>query len=98
MVPHFQSELQTSRGGLTGQPLGRCPGRHRIEHPFRRPTMPELLTTNEVAEIIRTPADTLRYWRFLGKGPRSVKLGRRVLYARTDVEAWIEAQRAGQTA
>jgi predicted DNA-binding transcriptional regulator AlpA len=58
--------------------------------------MPDLLTTHEVAEIIRTPADTVRYWRFLGKGPRSIKLGRRVLYDRADVEAWIADEKARQ--
>lgn len=52
--------------------------------------MRELLTTREVAEMIRTPAETLRYWRSDNKGPRSIKLGRRVLYDRADVEAWLE--------
>jgi predicted DNA-binding transcriptional regulator AlpA len=33
---------------------------------------------------------TLRYWRCLGdSGPKSFKLGRRVLYHRADVERWI---------
>jgi hypothetical protein len=45
--------------------------------------------TKEVAEILRFPAETLRYWRHLGRGPRSFKVGRKVLYAVEDVEAWI---------
>jgi excisionase family DNA binding protein len=52
------------------------------------------LTTAEVAELLRTPAETCRYWRHLGKGLASLKIGRRVLYAESDVRAWIEAQRA----
>ena len=53
----------------------------------------DYLTTGEVAEALRTSPETVRYWRHLGKGPRSFKVGRRVLYARADVLAWVEAQR-----
>ena len=49
----------------------------------------DLLTTAEVALITRAPASTLRYWRYIGTGPRSFKLGRHVLYRRDDVAAWI---------
>jgi DNA-binding transcriptional MerR regulator len=59
--------------------------------------MPDLLTTNEVAEIVRAPIETVRYWRFIGYGPPSVKLGRRALYERADVERWIAQQRAEQS-
>jgi predicted DNA-binding transcriptional regulator AlpA len=52
----------------------------------------ELLTINEAAEVTRAPVATLRYWRHLGVGPRSFRLGRRVVYLRNDVESWIEAQ------
>jgi predicted DNA-binding transcriptional regulator AlpA len=57
---------------------------------------PDLLTTPEVSAIVRAPVATLRYWRMIGMGPRSVKLGRRVLYERADVLAWIESERARQ--
>jgi excisionase family DNA binding protein len=55
--------------------------------------MPNYLTTAEVAELLRTPAETVRFWRHVGKGPRSFKMGRRVLYAREDVEAFIAEAR-----
>lgn len=58
--------------------------------------MPENLTTEEVGAMVRTPAETVRYWRHIGKGPRSFKVGRRVLYRREDVESWIEEQYASQ--
>lgn len=51
------------------------------------------MTTNEVAAKIRRPVETLRYWRHIGEGPKSFKLGRGVLYARSDVETWIKAHR-----
>ena len=52
----------------------------------------ELLTITEAAAITRAPLATLRYWRHLGTGPRSFRLGRRVVYRRTDLETWIDAQ------
>jgi Helix-turn-helix domain len=59
-------------------------------------TESKYLTTAETAEELRTPAETLHYWRWAGKGPASFKIGRRVLYAREDVEAFIEdARKAG---
>lgn len=57
--------------------------------------MPDYMTTAEVADTLRAPVETVRYWRHVGKGPRSFKMGRRVLYAREDVEAFIAGARAG---
>ncbi len=55
---------------------------------------PDLLTITEAAALLRAPVATLRYWRHLGTGPRSFRLGRRVLYRRDDLNAWIDRQRA----
>jgi DNA-binding transcriptional MerR regulator len=55
------------------------------------------MTTAEVAEHCRTSPETVRYWRHIGKGPDSFKLGRRVLYDAEDVKAWIERERAEQS-
>ena len=46
----------------------------------------------EAADLLRTPIATLRYWRHLGTGPRSFRLGRHVLYRTGDLHAWIRAQ------
>ena len=54
---------------------------------------PDLLTISEAAEVLRAPVATLRYWRHLGTGPHSFRLGRRVLYRRDDLDAWVEARR-----
>lgn len=51
------------------------------------------MTTAEVAEMCRTPAETVRFWRHVGKGPKSFKVGRRVLYAAEDVESWLAKAR-----
>lgn len=52
------------------------------------------MTTADVATLLRTSTETVRYWRHVGKGPKSFKVGRRVLYAREDVETFIAAARA----
>lgn len=49
----------------------------------------DLLTTAEVAVMTRAPAATVRYWRHLGTGPRSFRVGRRVVYRRHEVEQWL---------
>lgn len=49
-----------------------------------------LLTLAEVAELTRLPVATLRYKRSDRTGPRSFRLGRRVMYWLSDVHAWIE--------
>jgi DNA-binding transcriptional MerR regulator len=46
----------------------------------------------EVADLIRVPVATLRYYRHLGCGPRSFKVGRTVRYWRSDVYHWLEEQ------
>jgi excisionase family DNA binding protein len=55
--------------------------------------MSKYLTTAELAELLRTPVETVRYWRHVCKGPESFKVGRRVLYAADDVDAFIENAR-----
>lgn len=53
------------------------------------------LTTEEVANMLRTSPETVRFWRHAHKGPKSFKVGRRVLYAAEDVEAFIAEARQG---
>lgn len=55
----------------------------------------EFLTTAEVASICRTSPSTVRYWRYIGKGPESIKPGKTVLYPRQAVEHWIDDLRSG---
>lgn len=53
----------------------------------------EYLTTEELATKLRTTPETVRYWRHIKKGPKSFKVGRRVLYAVDDVEEFIAEAR-----
>jgi DNA-binding transcriptional MerR regulator len=57
-----------------------------------QPRNNDLLTLDEAAAILRTPKATLRYWRHLGTGPHSFRLGRRVLYRANDLHHWINTQ------
>ncbi|MGW2298968.1 helix-turn-helix transcriptional regulator [Streptomyces violaceorubidus] len=43
------------------------------------------LTTAEVAERYRTAESTVRYWRQIKKGPRGIKVGKRVLYPESEL-------------
>ena len=54
--------------------------------------MEKMLRLPEVAELIGLPENTLRFWRHLGTGPRSARLGRRVVYRERDVFEWIGKQ------
>ncbi|NMM23092.1 MAG: helix-turn-helix domain-containing protein [Phycicoccus sp.] len=58
----------------------------------------ELLTIGEVADIVRVPVATLRYWRHLGTGPRSFRVGRGVRYWHNEVTTWLQSQSDGPTA
>ena len=57
--------------------------------------MDSYMTTDEVAAQFRTSPATVRYWRHTGYGPRGIKVGRRVLYRESDVQAWIDAALLG---
>ncbi|BCO57180.1 helix-turn-helix domain-containing protein [Mycobacterium intracellulare subsp. intracellulare] len=56
--------------------------------------MNEFLYTPAVAALTGVDAATLRYWRHADTGPASFKLGRRVVYRRSEVERWIAEQEA----
>ena len=57
----------------------------------------DLLTIHEAADIVRAPVATLRYWRHLGTGPHSFRLGRRVVYRASDLQTWINSQAGDST-
>ncbi len=56
-----------------------------------------ILGTQDLSALLGRPVETLRYWRWRGEGPRSYKLGRRVVYDLADVKAWIAEQKAATT-
>jgi prophage regulatory protein len=55
-------------------------------------TARDLLTAAELEERTGIPTATWRWWAHKGKGPPSVKVGRRRLWRWPVVQAWIDAQ------
>jgi excisionase family DNA binding protein len=79
---------------MTRRPL------HAQESPGRDPTsepsMARLLTPEEVSDYLAVPLGTLANWRYQGRGPAYVRLGKHVRYRARDLTDWIESQLAGK--
>jgi prophage regulatory protein len=52
----------------------------------------EYLDSLDLEELTGTKASTWRYWASIGQGPASFKLGRRRVWRKSDVLAWIAEQ------
>ncbi len=70
------------------------PTTNTVPFPERDPE--ELLTLSEVADILRVPVNTLRWWRQIGTGPDFFKIGRRLVATVGDVRRFIREQRRAQ--
>ena len=51
-----------------------------------------LLTDREVATRLAVSISAVRKWRFEGRGPTFVRIGRAVRYRLADVEAYVDRQ------
>jgi prophage regulatory protein len=54
----------------------------------------EFVDAAELETLTGTKASTWRYWAYIGTGPASFKLGRRRVWRKSDVAAWIAEQQA----
>lgn len=52
--------------------------------------LPNLVNEHELSGLIKISTSTLRKWRWEGKGPKFIKMGRRVVYRMSDVEEFID--------
>jgi hypothetical protein len=52
----------------------------------------DFLEQDEAAAELKVCGRTLDRWRRLGEGPPVTKIGRRVLYRRESLEAWLRAR------
>jgi len=59
--------------------------------------MIENLKTKEAAAFLQLKPATLEQWRWNGKGPQFIKLGRSVRYRKVDLESFIEERIFGNT-
>lgn len=53
-----------------------------------------LLTIEEVADYLRIPVQTIHYWRYFGRAPRAIRVGRHLRFRMNDLLDWVE-ERAG---
>ncbi len=59
--------------------------------------LPNLLEIDEVTELLRISRSLLAKWRMAGRGPRFMKVGRRILYDCGEVRRWLAAQQRSST-
>lgn len=50
----------------------------------------DLLTTEESAAFLHVPLSTLRHWIATGQAPRSARIGKRRMFKRVDLVAFID--------
>ncbi len=58
----------------------------------------EFCTAAQLEEWTGTKASTWRYWAMTGQGPSSWKLGRRRVWTKAVVQAWLAEQEGATTA
>lgn len=58
------------------------------------PSPAEFWDAEDLEKFTGTAASTWRYWASIGKGPRSFRLGKRRVWRRAVVEAWLAEQEA----
>lgn len=54
----------------------------------------EYLSAPDLEKLTGTKSSTWRYWAHIGFGPASMKIGRRRVWKRSEVRAWLAAQEA----
>lgn len=61
-----------------------------VEAAVSESTLPsQWLTAKQLAIYLSVSAETLKYWRAHARGPRYHKIGRRVRYAKADIDSWV---------
>lgn len=63
----------------------------------RATAAPEYLDSDDLEKLTGTKASTWRYWAMLGQGPASFKLGRRRVWRKAGVLAWLAEQEKAAT-
>jgi predicted DNA-binding transcriptional regulator AlpA len=61
-------------------------------------TADELIDESVLATRLSVSRSTLQSWRYGGRGPRFIKLGRMVRYRNADVDAYLRANTRGKVA
>jgi predicted site-specific integrase-resolvase len=56
------------------------------------------LTPDQVAERYQISPDSLKEWRYKGRGPKFLRIGKRVRYREADLLRWEQEQEAAARA
>ena len=64
---------------------------HRVSPSRASLDLDQLLTPPDVSTYLGVPLGTLANWRYLGRGPAYLRVGRHVRYRRSDVAAWTDS-------
>lgn len=48
------------------------------------------MTPGEISQMAGIAESTLAHWRHKGKGPKYIKIGRKVMYRECEVEAYLD--------
>ncbi|MCP4303550.1 MAG: helix-turn-helix domain-containing protein [bacterium] len=52
----------------------------------------ELISADELGELLSVPKATLYAWRYRGDGPPSMRIGRHLRYRPADVDEWLTSR------
>src|SRR5712692_4470458 len=56
--------------------------------------VPQLLSVQELSELLQVPVGTIYQWRFRREGPPSIRVGRFLRFDPADVRRWLDERRA----
>ncbi len=94
----------TARDPLGGASAQGChdsvrPQKHhrRPNHFLQRDGNAELLNERELASFLRVSVRTLQNWRVSGGGPEFIKLGSRVVYPTSSIDAFLNERQRRST-
>ncbi|HYR61312.1 MAG TPA: helix-turn-helix domain-containing protein [Actinomycetota bacterium] len=59
----------------------------------RTSSLPELLSVEELANLLQVPVSTVYYWRLRGEGPKPIRIGKYLRFDSADVARWIEGRK-----
>ena len=57
----------------------------------------EYLDVSETANFLKVSKSWLNQARLIGNGPLFLKVGRRILYCRSDLTSWVESRKFNST-
>lgn len=53
-------------------------------------TFTDLLSVEELGELLQVPVATIYQWRYRGEGPEAIRIGRYLRFDPKDVQQWID--------